>query len=594
MHAQAEYSARRERFRAGEQLLQRRFIAIGNWRLAIGLATAALAWLVFGRRSVNAWILLAPVAAFFVLVIWHQRVIRKRTLASRAVTFYDRALARLRDEWMGKGNSGDRYRDPSHVYAEDLDLFGKGSLFELIAVTRTTAGEDTLASWLLKPAAPAEVLLRQAAVAELRPMLDLREDIALLAADMRADVNARSLELWGAAPIWKYPLILRPIALLLGASGIAAIIGFFLQMTPLWLLIAILGCDFAVIFALRQTVASILEGVEAAGRNLQVFSALLERLEEEQFSSPKLQELRSTLDIEGRPASVRIRQLSRLIDWLDSSDHALLRVIRPLILFREQLAMSFEKWRAESGLYVAQWVTAVAEMEALSCFATLAYERPDWATPQLVETSAAIFCASELRHPLIPSATCVPNDLALTQSRPMLVVSGSNMSGKSTLLRAVGLNGVLAWAGAPVAAQQLDISRLQIGASIRVNDSLQDHRSRFYAEIMRIRQIVDLTKNGRAVLFLLDELLSGTNSHDRRIGASGIVGELLRADAIGLITTHDLALAHLEDDVSAGVGNVHFEDQMNGTEMLFDYKLKPGVVTRSNAIELMRAVGLEV
>ncbi len=214
--------------------------------------------------------------------------------------------------------------------------------------------------------------------------------------------------------------------------------------------------------------------------------------------------------------------------------------------------------------------------------------------PQLLATSTAQFEAVALKHPLIPSAACVPNDLTLNESRRMLVVSGSNMSGKSTLLRAVGLNTVLAWAGAPVPAGALQVSSLQIGASIRVNDSLQDHRSRFFAEITRIRQIVDLTKNGEQVLFLLDELLSGTNSHDRRIGASGIVSELLRSNAIGLITTHDLALSHIQQDVSAGVENMHFEDQMNGPEMVFDYKLKPGVVTRSNAIELMRAVGLEV
>jgi DNA mismatch repair ATPase MutS len=176
----------------------------------------------------------------------------------------------------------------------------------------------------------------------------------------------------------------------------------------------------------------------------------------------------------------------------------------------------------------------------------------------------------------------------------MLVVSGSNMSGKSTLLRALGLNAVLAWAGAPVPAGELAISPVQVGASIRVNDSLQDHRSRFFAEISRIRQIVDLTHSGPPVLFLLDELLSGTNSHDRRIGAAGIVKALLRARSIGLITTHDLALAGIEQDVSAGIANVHFEDEMNGAEMRFDYKLRPGVVQHSNALALMRAVGLEV
>ncbi len=214
--------------------------------------------------------------------------------------------------------------------------------------------------------------------------------------------------------------------------------------------------------------------------------------------------------------------------------------------------------------------------------------------PQLLESREAELRARGLRHPLIAERECVPNDVALDMQRPMLVVSGSNMSGKSTLLRAVGLNAVLAWAGAPVPADELAISPVQVGASIRVNDSLQDHRSRFFAEISRIRQIVDLTHAGRPVLFLLDELLSGTNSHDRRIGAAGIVRALLGARSIGLITTHDLALAGIEQDVSAGITNVHFEDQMNGAEMRFDYKLKPGVVQHSNALALMRAVGLEV
>ncbi len=590
----AEYTARRDRFRAGEQLLGKQFIRIGNWRLAIAVLAAALAWLVFGRRSVTPWSLLFPVGAFVALVVWHQRVIRQRTMASRAQAFYERGLARLRDEWIGTGITGERFRDASHVYAEDLDLFGKGGLFELIATTRTAAGEDTLAGWLLHPAAREQVLSRQPAVEELRPKLDLREDIALLAQDVRSDVNVSKLDRWGSAPVVKLPGVLRPLAMLLAVSGIAALIAFFAHAIPLWPLLAILGCDFAIIFAFRSKVSSILESVEGSGRDLKVFSALVERLDAEQFTSPKLRELREALTIAGEPVSKRVRQLERLIDWFDSSDHVLVRVLRPLLLWQEQLAISFENWRARSGPHIGSWVHAVAEFEALSSFAALAFERPDWTTPQLLATETATFDAIGLRHPLIPASVCVVNDLALDTERPMLVVSGSNMSGKSTLLRAVGLNGVLAWAGAPVAATALSVSPLAIGASIRVNDSLQDHRSRFFAEITKIRQIVDLTKSGKPVLFLLDELLSGTNSHDRRMGASGIVKELLRANAIGLITTHDLALANIQQDVREGVANVHFEDQMNGTEMLFDYKLKPGVVTRSNAIELMRAVGLEV
>jgi hypothetical protein len=590
----AEYTARRNSFRAEEALLQRQFISIGNWRLAIGVGTAALAVFIFALHSAPLWSLLIPIAAFIVLVVFHQRIIRRRTCATRAVAFYERGIARINDEWAGKGIAGDRFRDPSHVYAEDLDLFGKGGLFDLIAISRTTAGEDTLASWLLRPAELAEVLLRQAAVVELTPKLKLREDVALLAEDIRSDVNVEGLTSWGTAPIVRFPRALRPVGIVLAILGLTALLSLFAGAIPIWPLVAIVGCDAAIIFALRSKVAAVLGSVEGSGRDIRIFSALVERLEQENFESPLLQQLSSSLAVAGKRASKRIAKLGRLTDWLDSSDHVLIRVIRPLVLWQEQLAVSFEKWRAESGQYVGQWVRAVAEFEALSSFAALAFERPTWTMPELSGDCRATFEAVALNHPLIPASVCIANDLALNGERRMLIISGSNMSGKSTLLRAVGLNAVLAWAGSPVAASSLTASQLRIGASIRVTDSLQDHRSRFFAEITKLRQIVDLTKAGQPVLFLLDELLSGTNSHDRRIGASGIVKELLRANSIGLITTHDLALANIEQDLIYGVGNVHFEDHMNGKEMLFDYKLKPGVVARSNAIELMRAVGLDV
>jgi len=224
----------------------------------------------------------------------------------------------------------------------------------------------------------------------------------------------------------------------------------------------------------------------------------------------------------------------------------------------------------------------------------LAFERQKWSFPELIEAAGPQFESVSLGHPLIPDARCIPNDVELGNGTQLLVVSGSNMSGKSTLLRAVGLNTVLAWAGAPVSARHLRLTRMQVGACIRVVDSLQDNRSRFFAEITRIREIVGMARIGPPVLFLFDELLSGTNSHDRAIGAAGIVHALLRSGAIGLITTHDLALTGIGDSTGSGVVNVHFEDEISGGEIHFDYKLRPGVVTHSNGLELMRVVGLEV
>jgi hypothetical protein len=589
-----EYTARRDRWRAEQEILQQRFIRIGNWRLVVGIAAAVLAWFIFAQHAVPLWTLLVPIVLFVGLAVWHQRVIRRRTLANRAIQYYERGLARLADRWQGTGSSGNAFRSEAHVYADDLDVFGKGSLFELISTARTTMGEQTLSSWLLHAADCDEVRARQAAVAELRGRFDLREDLALLGEDVRAELQPEVLVRWASGPAVNFHPLLRPLMLALAIAGMGSIVAFFAQVLPISVVIGILVCDFIVKFAVRQRVAKVTEGVHAPADELDVLSLLLKRLEQERFESQRVAELRGALEIRGLPASKRIAHLRRWIEWLDSGDHVLIRILRPILFWEEQIAIGLEVWRRANGPYIGRWLSAVGEFEALSSFASLAFERPQWVFPELNPDGERQFEAEGLRHPLMPAAQCVPNNVRLDANLQLLIVSGSNMSGKSTLLRSVGLATVLAWAGAPVAAARLRISPLQPGASIRVTDSLQDNRSRFFAEITRIREIVDLTKDGRPVLFLLDELLSGTNSHDRRIGAAGIVRGLVHSGAIGLITTHDLALADIQQDLGPAAANVHFEDQMIDGQMVFDYRLRPGVVAHSNALELMRAVGLQV
>ncbi len=589
-----EYTSRRERWRAAEAILQKKFIRIGNWRFVIAVAAAVLAWLAFGSHLVSAWTLALPTAAFFGLVVWHQRVIRERTQASRAVSYYDRGFDRLHDRWTGTGATGEQFCPKDHVYADDLDVFGKGSLFELLSRARTTAGEKTLADWLLAPADRDEALARQQAVAELAPNLELREDVALLGEDVRANVHPEIVEHWALASAINFSRVVRPLALVLSIASIVTLVLLFASWIPLFPFLVVLGCNFAFMFMVRERIMHVVEPVPTPAQDLGVFSLLLERLERESFESPRLREIRSALNAEGRPASARIRQLQRWMELLDSSDHLIVRVLRPVILWREQCALAVEHWRAENGRYVVRWLAMTGEFEALSSLASLRYERPQWCVPALAGDSDGEFRAKALQHPLLDSARCVPNDVEIGGELRLVIISGSNMSGKSTLLRAIGLNTVLAWAGAPVAASEARISVLQVGASLRVTDSLQDNRSRFYAEITRLRQIVDLTTGDKRVLFLLDELLSGTNSHDRRIGAAAIVRGLVKAGAMGLITTHDLALANIEQDLGAQAANAHFEDAIVDGAMEFDYHLRPGVVTRSNALELMRAVGLPV
>jgi hypothetical protein len=553
-----------------------------------------MVWLAAGPHLIAAWWLLLPLALFVWLAIRLSRARQLKIRAARALRYYENGLGRLDDRWAGDGNDGMRFRSTDHVYADDLDLFGKGSLFELVSTTRTASGDAVLAGWLRTPSERQELAARQEAVRELAPNLDLREDIALLGADVRASIDEEVLERWGSAPAVLFPPFARVLALILALASVATGALLLAGVLRLWPFAAVLGINFILIAAFRKRVDLVLASVEATGPDLRLERYLLQRIEREAFQAAGLQNIQQRLQIGSLDAARRLARLERWIELVDSSEHILLQTFGPVVLWRQQIAMGVEGWRRESGRYIAGWLSAVGEFEAIESLASLAYERPSWSFPVLAEDGPPVFAAEGLQHPLLPPSRCVANDVTIGDSHSLLIVSGSNMSGKSTLLRAIGLNTVLAWAGAPVAAKMLRLSRLQTAASIRIVDSLQEGRSRFMAEILRIRQIVDLTMGPSPVLFLLDELLSGTNSHDRLIGATAIVKGLVERGAIGLVTTHDLALANMESDLRAHAANFHFDDQIVEGQIEFDYRLKPGVVVRSNAIELMRAVGLKV
>jgi DNA mismatch repair ATPase MutS len=278
---------------------------------------------------------------------------------------------------------------------------------------------------------------------------------------------------------------------------------------------------------------------------------------------------------------------------LDSRKNQLFLPFALIWLWTTQLAFRIDAWRSGSGSQVPGWIRAIGEFEALCALAAYAAENPADPFPELVVDSTC-YEAEALGHPLIPVGDCVRNDLVLREPARVLIVSGSNMSGKSTLLRTTGINAVLAFAGAPVRARRLRLSILNIGATLRIQDSLQAGRSRFYAEITRVRQLVDLSRGPLPLLFLLDELFHGTNSHDRCVGAESVIRGLIARGAIGLVTTHDLALTQIADSLASHARNVHFEDQLRDGKMYFNYRMHPGVVQHSNALALMRAIGLDV
>jgi hypothetical protein len=588
------YRARLEHFTGLQQDATRRFRTLGNVRLWLGLLAVGLATIAFGPGWISPWWLALLAGVFIVIAVIHEQVDQRLASATRGAAYYERSLKRLDNHWAGEGNQGERFRSAAHLFADDLDLFGRASVFERISTARTSGGERILADWLLQPGEPEEVVARQQAVAELRSRNDLREELALMGDDVRAAADDKAPALWGALPPVRFFPGARIVAFVLALAAASTFILFLAQMLTIRPLLVVVLAEIIFGFILREPVRRVMASVSTPAHDLELLSLLVERLEHEIFTSAGLLRVRKKLETEGRPASDQIRSLKRLVAQLDAVRNAFFRLVVSPLVWVPQFAMAVEAWRQHCGPHIGEWIAALGEFEALCSLACFAYERPEAIFPELLSGHEPRFEATALLHPLIAACDAVANDVALSPENRLWIISGSNMSGKSTLLRAVGVNAVLAWAGAPVTAARMTISRVYLGASLRTVDSLADNRSRFYAEISRLRDVMNLARAGKPVLFLFDEVLSGTNSHDRRIGAQALLTRLVELGAIGMVTTHDLALAEIAPALNGMVRNVHFEDYLEGGEVRFDYHLRPGVVTRSNALDLMRAVGLEV
>jgi hypothetical protein len=589
-----EYASRLDARRAILARSVRRERRIADARLVLFLSGLTMAWFVFrDERLAPAW-LLVPFGLFAVLIVVHERVRRASHRASRAVLFYEKGLGRIDDRWAGTGEPGERFLDPSHPFAADLDLFGRGSLFERLCTARTRAGEEKLASWLLSPADREEIGRRQAAVAELLPRLDLREELELLGADIRAGIDPESLAAWGGEPrVFDRPAIISLTAAVLAALAVTGLVGWAAFGTGPSPFFAVVIAEILFFLRVSKRVRRVLEALDRRTHDLVLLSALLSRLEQEPFKTPLLRQVCDAMRTGGEPASRRIAKLARLLHLLDAQKNQFFAPIGAILFWSLQIALAIDAWRVRSGPAIVRWISAVGEFEALGALSAYAWECPGDIFPEIA-AGGACFDAEQIGHPLLPERDCVRNDLALGGGLQVLVVSGSNMSGKSTLLRTVGANAVLAMAGAPVRARRLQLTPFALGATLRIQDSLQAGRSKFFAEITRVRQLVDLSRGPLPLLFLLDEIFNGTNSHDRRVGAEAVVRGLIERGAIGLVTTHDLALTAIVGRLAPHAENVHFEDQFEDGTMHFDYRMRPGVVEHSNALALMRAVGLEV
>jgi MutS domain V len=586
---------RLERFTSAVAAKHRQHVRVGNTKLGVIVTGLALAWMSLAREWVSPYWLAVPLCLYAALALLHEHIVRTRSRAETAAEFYRKGLARIEDRWAGTGQTGDRFRDEPHVYADDLDLFGRGGLFELLCIARLPMGENQLAHWLRFPSAKEDILERQSLIHELRDKLDLRQDLAVNGEDLRTRFNPESLVGWAESQrvLPKSPW--RFVAAFLALGTVAAILYYFAGGSYRIALI-LLAIDAGFLRALKKRAQSVIHGVSCNAEGLLLFSQILQRLEREQFAARRLQKFSAELTVGEQRASRAIRKFARIVYWIDG-EHSLLAHLAELpLLYTIQVAFAAEAWRRRFGHSVRRWAEISGEMEALLSLAAYAFEHPPDPFPEFTnEENPAKFHAEELGHPLIPAARCIRNSVQLDDGTRVLLVSGSNMSGKSTLLRAVGINAVLAMAGAPVRARSLRLTPLAIGTRIRSTDSLQEGRSGFYTEILHIRAVFNLAESGKLpLLFLFDELLEGTNSKDRRIGAEGLLRVLLERGAIGIVTTHDLALTEIGQSLGQDLRNMHFQDYVENGHMRFDYTLRDGVVAKSNAIELMRLIGLPV
>ena len=579
--------------RREEALLARRADRVSNARLATFALGALLAWGSAVGGWMSNWWLTLPVCVFAGLVVLHDRVLLARDRVTRAVAWYEHGIARLEDRWPGTGARGDRFADADHLFSQDLDLFGQGSLFQLLSTAQTQVGEDTLAAWLRAPADRAEVKARQQAVADLRPRVVLRERLGTAGAEVRAAVHTAALVKWATAPTMLHGVWPR-VALVFGALNITAVVAWGAGTIPALPMLVVLTASAVFGRPFHRRTSGVMHAADEPARELTVLGRVCSVLREDTYTSDRLAALGASLTTRDGEVATVAGKLQRLVELHDWQHNLIFRPFAALLLWELHCAFAVESWRARYGAAVPEWLRHVGEFEALSALGTYAYEHPVDVFPELVDADGPpVYQADALAHPLIPTTATVANDVALGAGPQVLIVSGSNMSGKTTLLRSVGVSIVLALMGAPVRASRLRLSPAAVGATLRIEDSLQPGRSRFYAEVLRLGQIVKMARAG-PTLFLLDELFHGTNSHDRAEGARGLLGSLVSLGAVGLVTTHDLALAEIANRMTPAARNVHFDDSLVDGEMRFDYTLKPGPVTRSNALAIMRALGLDV
>lgn len=596
----AEYKSKVQDFQTRIAALRtRKYWALVITLKSVLLSVALLLIALHGSGLVIA-ALAIPFAGWILAMRSFLRSRAKALELARRSNFYERGIDRMEGNWRGKGSTGLEFARESHLYQADLEILGGGSLFELLGTTRSEVGAERLAAFLLDPTSAAEARARQAAVRELREKTALREEVALLGKYQFQNCTGKHLSDWLSLDAISVPRVVPlfllfsgAVSLVLGACGYAKVFSW-MQILPLlgpWL-----AAQAGIGLWLMRRVREHLKALLVLSGDVLVLRRGVELIVHQQFHATKLQSLVERL--RAGSSAARIRRLERLLMAVERREDLILYGFSLWLAAGTQLVLATERWRAAHQKQFENWVDAWADFEALSALGCYAHEHAEDEFPELMDGEAR-FDARDLQHPLLARECCVGNDVALDHETAFCVISGSNMAGKSTFLRTMGLNAVLAAAGGPVRAVGARMSVFNICASISIADSLAEGKSKFLAEVERLRAAISATEGGlaedrRPVLFLIDEILSGTNSRDRRVAAEAVIAALVAGGAVGALSTHDLALTEIAGNSDLHGLNVHMQSEDPDEPLAFDYRLKPGILRQTNALAIVKMLGIEV
>ncbi|MCB9230507.1 MAG: hypothetical protein H6581_02515 [Bacteroidia bacterium] len=560
---------------------------------ALGAAGVWLVWS-YGTFAVVGVFLLF-LAVFLSLVKWNQTQKEKRAFAMACMKACEEEIRREAMDLTGLYD-GIEFADPGHPYALDMDLFGKHSLFQWICRAGTQPGRDCLAAWLKEPAPAGELFDRQQAIRELSQQPEWRESFQARGMQYeQAGDSPENLLDWVKTPsklrqnkfLWAICLLLIPFTL--GATVL-----YFMEIIAWYYPLIGTFLNGLVLRQAKDVTKAGFEASEGKAKLLKSYAALVDRIEAGEFESKWLLETRNHLRSSGKSGSQEIRELAHIFEMLEIRLNGLAYVIVNTFFFWDiYWNIRLESWRERNREQIGGWFEVIGEFEAAASLAGIGFLRPDWAFPKLSE-APLLLKVEDAGHPLLPPSGRVDNPIQVDGPGKIMLITGSNMSGKSTYQRTVGLNVVLALAGAPVCARSMEIGRISLISTMRTVDSVSENISSFYAELKRLRQVLDLAEERDDVLFLLDEILKGTNSGDRHTGARGLIRQLHNLGASGLVSTHDLELSQLEGTMNGAVSNYSFNSELVGDKLVFDYKLTPGPCKSFNASILMRQLGIGV